>query len=295
MVMPSVSQANSYTLGKVLCKTYFGRVHLARSDNREVVCKISNRTLIQNARDGTIEDPTKEVDFLRKLQIIRQIDHNPGCDNFIGLIDSFQDATHDWTVLEYAQRGDLFEMVDKGHLHGNKAMSKHFFRQIALGVHFLHTYHIVHRDLSLENIFITDNNTVKIGDFGQAKQIDVDEEGRVKPWMNYQKERPGKPGYMAPEIHDGVEYDPKSADVFALGVSLFVCLAGIPPFGRADRSDRCWKHIRQGNLQKLVNAWKLDIDEQSIDLIQGMLTVETNRLTLEQVLSHPFLDESFYP
>lgn len=294
-IMPAVVAAaqNAYKLEKEICKTYFGRVHVAKNleNGGQVVCKISNRTLVANSRPGTIEDPAKEVDFLSKLQCIREQDSSSGSENFINLIESFQDATHDWTVLEYAQQGDLFEMVQRGALKNNQA--KLYFRQLVEGVHYLHKHQIVHRDLSLENFFVSNDNggTIKIGDFGQARLVDVDDEGKVKELMQCKRERPGKPGYMAPEIHEGVSYDAKAADVFALGVSLFVLSAGIPPFARADHHDRCFKFVKQGNLHKLVSAWKLNIDAQAVELIQGMLNAESHRFSLEQVLAHPFLDQ----
>lgn len=280
----------NYCVGKLLCKTYFGSVYVATCEDKEVVCKISNRMLIQNARQGTIEDPAKEVDFLEKLSYIRERDGSTGSNNFIDLVDTFQDATHDWTVLEYARQGDMFELVHKGGLKNNAGLVREYFRQCVEGVRYLHKYNIAHRDLSLENFFVTTDNIVKIGDFGQARMVEVDDEGKVKELVNAAAERAGKPGYMAPEIHDGMLYDPKAADVFALGVSLFVALTAIPPFAQADQFDRCWKFVKEKNLHKLVYSWKLNIDKQAVDLIQGMLNPEQTRLSLDQVLRHPFLD-----
>jgi 5'-AMP-activated protein kinase catalytic alpha subunit len=283
---------NRYSLGKVLYKTYFGRVQLAETeDGTTVVCKLSNRTLTSNARHDTLERPDQEVVFLEHFA--RQKHVFGGALNIIGLVESFQDATHDWIVLEYAAQGDMFDLVSSGKL--KKSKTKDYFRQLVNGVALLHKHNIVHRDLSLENFFVTEEDIVKIGDFGQAKTVDVDEDGQVKELMNCHggpKERPGKPGYMAPELFEDVPYDPKSADVFALGVALFVALTGIPPFNRADRSDKCWRYISQGNLQRLLNAWELNLDTQTTDLVQGMLNVEHKRLTLKQVMAHPFFDDA---
>jgi non-specific serine/threonine protein kinase len=181
-------------------------------------------------------------------------------------------------------------MVKNGGMK-NKQQTIEAFRQIIDAVQFLHRHKIVHRDLSLENFFIAKDGSVKIGDFGQAKYVETDSEGKTKCLEKIgRNERPGKTGYQAPEIHENVPYDPMAADVFALGVSLFVALAKIPPFNRADRHDRCWKFVKQGSLVKLVNAWKLDMDEQTQHLIQGMLNPEADRFTMEQVRSHPFFE-----
>jgi serine/threonine protein kinase len=293
--MVSESASSSYVLHKVLCSTYFGRVHLARNNNNttNVVCKLSNRHLTNSSAGiGTLEDPKKEVDLLRKLQQYRAVDRSEGSNNIINFIEHFSDATHDWSVLEWAEQGDLYNIVNNSQQRGEQlspSLVQDMFRNIFAGLHYLHNHYIVHRDLSLENFFVMSDGTVKIGDFGQAMEIEVDSEGNQNILCT-SGERPGKTGYMAPEIIDQQPYNMKKADVFAVGVAMFIALTGIPPFERARSQDKCWKYIKQGRLHHLIKAWQLKVPELAVDLLQKMMNPENSRISLSEARSHPFFN-----
>ena len=86
---------------------------------------------------------------------------------------------------------------------------------------YMHDLNMVHRDLKLENLLLTDNISVKFADFGFAK--------KQLPGTQLKSVR-GTMTYMAPEIKLGLKYDGKAADVFSLGVILFIIVVGIFPF-----------------------------------------------------------------
>ena len=87
---------------------------------------------------------------------------------------------------------------------------------------------ISHRDLKPENILIDGNYQLLINDFGFAGPCNgkyKDEQGRS--WL---KTYCGTLMYMAPEIHQGKEYEGKQIDMFSLGIILFILVAGSFPF-----------------------------------------------------------------
>lgn len=86
---------------------------------------------------------------------------------------------------------------------------------------YLHDNNIVHRDLKPENILLGDSLEIKLADFGFSTLV---EEG-IK-----NKTRLGTGSYMCPELVAKKYYDAKKADVFSLGVILFVLAKGSPPF-----------------------------------------------------------------
>jgi serine/threonine protein kinase len=105
------------------------------------------------------------------------------------------------------------------------------FWELAQAVHYLHCKDIVHRDLKLDNVLVTEDDqglTVKLADFGFATKLDPNQ-----PLVSSYKGT--KRGYMAPEIHSckndsNLKYDAKATDIFALGVILYAMVMGRLPF-----------------------------------------------------------------
>ena len=87
-----------------------------------------------------------------------------------------------------------------------------WFIQICLGLNYIHSMNILHRDLKTSNIFLTSNNSTKIGDFGISKVLHeaLDISGTVA----------GTPYYMSPEVCQRKPYTLKS-DIWALGCILY--------------------------------------------------------------------------
>ena len=92
---------------------------------------------------------------------------------------------------------------------------ENIIQQICSGLKDIHEANIIHRDLTPENIFINDNNEIKIGDFGVSKQLSM----HTKLAKTYT----GKQHYNAPEIEKGQKYDQK-VDIYALGCIIYELL-----------------------------------------------------------------------
>ena len=92
----------------------------------------------------------------------------------------------------------------------------------------IHAQGIVHRDIKLENILIDKDLTIKIADFGLATSGDTD---RLTEFV-------GSKGYMAPEITEKREYNGAEADIFSLGVVLFILVIGLAPFKKTTLDDK---------------------------------------------------------
>ena len=127
-------------------------------------------------------------------------------------------------MTKFQRGGNLLSYLDSqgvNMLPEDKA--RHIFAQLAEGVREMHDQNIVHRDIKHLNVFINDSSSlprVRIGDFGLACLIDIDEKIVSQA---------GTPAYMAPEVAAGDEYS-FGADVWSLGVILYALLSSKLPF-----------------------------------------------------------------
>lgn len=114
--------------------------------------------------------------------------------NIISLIDLFENSDYYFMVLEYMQGADLYDYLQARNFDIGEDRVREIAYQLANGLNYLHSYGIVHRDLKLENIMMTDSSETsvpKLVDFGLAKMIGPSEKAD-EPF--------GTLGYVAPEI-----------------------------------------------------------------------------------------------
>ncbi|KAI3672470.1 hypothetical protein L6452_38558 [Arctium lappa] len=146
--------------------------------------------------------------------------------NIIRFKEVLLTPTHLAIVMEYAAGGELFERIcNAGRFSENEA--RFFFQQLISGVSYCHSMEVCHRDLKLENTLLDGNTAprVKICDFGYSKSAVL---------HSQPKSAVGTPAYIAPEVLSRKEYNGKLADVWSCGVTLYVMLVGLYPFGDPD-------------------------------------------------------------
>lgn len=107
---------------------------------------------------------------------------------------------------------------------------------------------ITHRDIKLDNILLDEQFNIKISDFGLSRDAKGD-------FGDYKlNSRVGTEGYRPPEMEEGKSYEGLQADMFAVGVVLFIMYTGSPPFFSAKPYDRVYKHLKERNYTKF---WQL--------------------------------------
>ena len=152
-------------------------------------------------------------------------------------------------IMELLTGGELFsEVVDNGGLSEERARS--LFRQILLGMAYCHKRKLVHRDIKLENLLLTaDKQTVKIADFGLAKNVSEDAAKTVI----------GTAKYVAPEMLAGAEYDGFKSDMWSCGVCLYCMTECRFPFTKAGNDGVGGHGVHQttaGNLRLMQDLQK---------------------------------------
>lgn len=166
----------------------------------------------------------------------------------------FSDAENTYVVTSLATEGDLFAWCEREPRPGSKreVTMIPIITQIFAAVRCLHEIGVAHRDLSLENILLTDcgggDLRVKMIDFGMSTLSRMCK-GEVR----------GKQSYQAPEMHSSAQpYDAFSTDTFALGVVLFAMAAQDYPWTSTKRGQcQLFEYVTMFGLQKFVTKRKL--------------------------------------
>ncbi|KAG9406781.1 hypothetical protein AC1031_003105 [Aphanomyces cochlioides] len=205
-----------------------------------------------------------------------------GHPNILRLRDDFVEAGYDHFVLDYCDGGELFDIVDSA--SGRRLeleVARRYFRQILLGVHYMHGRGFAHRDLSLENVLVNGKDECFVCDFGLATTTTARPNDVV-----------GKAFYMAPEVAAGCTYDPVKADVWSLGIMLFMMLTGSPLVEHASDKDSRFQFLKAKGIRKLVEAWRLDhaVNGDALQLLTQMLNFDPAlRPSVKAILVHPFV------
>ncbi|XP_072032968.1 testis-specific serine/threonine-protein kinase 3-like [Amphiura filiformis] len=157
----------------------------------------------------------------RELGVLRQIRHK----NIIRLIDCFEHGPKVFMVMELANYGDLLEYIQRKRILPNDR-ARYIFTQILDGLEYLHHKGIFHRDLKCENILLNVGYKIKITDFGFAREWS-DAHNLCRTFC-------GSAAYASPEILRGIPYDPHVADIWSMGVILFIMVTGTMPYDDSD-------------------------------------------------------------
>ena len=161
----------------------------------------------------------KTPDRKNEVNILSKLNHP----NLVKYISSYEDEEGIYIIMEFCIYGDLYSLlhiVKKKKVYVNEEIIWDIAYQCLLGLEYLHSNQIIHRDIKLLNIFMSKNKIVKIGDMGMSKILDKKE---------MKLSRVGTPLFLAPELIKKEKYDFK-ADIWSLGCSIYHLAKTIPPF-----------------------------------------------------------------
>ncbi|XP_072575804.1 serine/threonine-protein kinase Nek1 isoform X15 [Vulpes vulpes] len=180
----------------------FGKAILVKSteDDRQYVIKEINISRMSNKER---EESRREVAVLANMK-------HP---NIVQYRESFEENGSLYIVMDYCEGGDLFKRINaqKGILFQEDQILD-WFVQICLALKHVHDRKILHRDIKSQNIFLTKDGTVQLGDFGIARVLNST--------VELARTCIGTPYYLSPEICENKPYNNKS-DIWALGCVLY--------------------------------------------------------------------------
>ena len=261
-----------YTLGLELGRGQFGVTYSCTNNKtgEELACKsIAKRKL--TAKED-IEDVKREVQIMHHLS---------GTPNVVELKGVYEDRLAVHIVMELCAGGELFDrIIAKGHYSERAAAA--LCRTIVSVVYRCHSLNVFHRDLKPENFLLAskdENAPLKATDFGLSVFF--------KPGEVFH-DIVGSAYYVAPEVLRR-SYGPE-ADVWSAGVIVYILLCGVPPFW-AETEQGIFDAVLRGHIDFKSNPWP-KISSAAKDLVSKMLKQDPKeRLTAQQVLSHPWMKE----
>ncbi|XP_021018485.1 serine/threonine-protein kinase Chk2 isoform X1 [Mus caroli] len=273
---------DEYIMSKTLGSGACGEVKMAfeRKTCQKVAIKIisKRRFALGSSREAdTSPSVETEIEILKKL--------NHPC--IIKIKDVF-DAEDYYIVLELMEGGELFDRV-VGNKRLKEATCKLYFYQMLVAVQYLHENGIIHRDLKPENVLLSSQEEdclIKITDFGQSKILGE---------TSLMRTLCGTPTYLAPEVlvSNGTAGYSRAVDCWSLGVILFICLSGYPPFSEHKTQVSLKDQITSGKYNFIPEVWT-DVSEEALDLVKKLLVVDPKaRLTTEEALNHPWLQDEY--
>ncbi|XP_062919029.1 phosphorylase b kinase gamma catalytic chain, liver/testis isoform-like [Mobula hypostoma] len=216
---------------------------------------------------------------LNEVQILQMVS---GHRSIITLIDFFSSATVAFLVFDLMKQGELFDYLTKK-VTLKERETRVMMQELLQAVEYLHSRHVVHRDVKAENILLDDGLHIRLSDFGFSCLL--------RPGQRL-RELCGTPSYLAPELlkcsmdetHPGYGME---VDMWACGVVMYTVVSGSPPFWHRKQLTMM-RNIMEGRYQMNSSEWQ-DRSHTIKDLIFRMLTVDPSlRITAEQALSHPF-------
>nr|CCA16222.1 protein kinase putative [Albugo laibachii Nc14] len=283
-----INKLEFYVIQRRLAHSIFGDVFLCKHELTNQLIAVKRVSLKCAAEHTALQTHTfvqENVEFEVGIHrdLATKAKYQNKNENILQMLDEIQYDNYLYMIFDYCEQGELFGIVDKAQDGRLSALDVvHYFKQIVQGVDFLHENGYAHRDLSLENVLVTSEGICKLCDFGLASYA------RASCC-----ESVGKPSYMAPEVLEGIYYDPIKADIWSLGIILFILVAGTPPFECPHPSDPRFKALSSHGTEILLRKWKLhdQVSSSAIQLMDGMLQVDPKRrITIEQILNHPFFN-----
>ena len=231
----------------------------------EVAIKVLDKFKLRDSIDYIMEE----------IAILNHLDHP----NIVKYYETYNDTKYIYLVMEYISGQPLFtKITQQTNSAFTEVVAAKYMKQLFQAINHCHAQNVVHRDIKPDNIMITDNDSVRLIDFGLAKA--------KKPGKQLLKTVAGTPYYMSPEVLDGA-YGTK-ADIWSLGVILYTLVSGYLPFQGSNQTE-VFAKIKSGSFH-FNHPEFLAVSQECKDLITKMLTVnESKRITGTEALRHPWI------
>jgi len=288
---------NQYLLIKDLGRGGFGKVKLAlHSETKaQYAIKIANKHRLK--KKLLTKSKSAYTQLATEIAIMKKMDHP----NIVRLFEVIDDPNNDnlYLTMEYIKKGSVlsrtfwkYEHKAQGtnytdssdnirNLRLGEEKAKKYFRHLLLALDYLHnTVGIIHRDIKPENLLISEDDILKVSDFGISKIMEGDDD--------LLENSAGTKLYLAPESWKGKSFKGKPADIWAAGGTLYYFMFGRPPFQGLTADD-----VKRKILEKEVEFPEdHNVNPEIIELIKTCLIKDPEqRITLDELMQNKWLTD----
>ena len=291
-----IKQIKNYKIIKLIGKGTFGEVYKVSKDNKYYALKIYQIKNDDTSSSNEYKESIKSIE--NEIKILSQLDNpfivklyevfslNPNSELLKN--NDVEEQQMMCLVLELCENGDLNDKI-KEKKQKNEFFSENeilqYFYEILQGLYYLHKNRVIHRDLKTLNIFLTENNHIKIGDFGVSKKL-INNNIYAYTFV-------GTPYYLSPEICQNKPYDEKS-DVWSLGVVLYELITLNKPFDSESQMGLFMK-ILKGKPAPINNTIKHSYSQKLINLVlENLLDKDPlTRYSIQQTINSGIFNKFF--
>ncbi|KAH6715327.1 BcCMK3, calcium/calmodulin-dependent protein kinase [Leptodontidium sp. MPI-SDFR-AT-0119] len=214
-----------------------------------------------------------------EIAIMKKLNHP----NLVSLIEVLDDPEEDslYMVLEMCKKGVVMKVgLNEQADPYDCEKCRHWFRDLILGIEYLHAQGVVHRDIKPDNLLLTEDDVLKIVDFGVSEMFE-----KASDMMTAKSA--GSPAFLPPELcvtrHGDVSG--KAADIWSMGISLYCLKFGRIPFERSGVLE-LYDSIRNDHPE-------VDGEPEFCDLMQRMLEKDPKkRITMAGIRDHPWVTKN---
>ncbi|KAJ7640305.1 Pkinase-domain-containing protein [Mycena polygramma] len=267
-----------YTLSKTLGAGSMGKVKLATHNvtGEKLAVKILPRARIgptQSSKEA-LKEAGKETRTLREAGLSLLLHHPYIC----GMREMIVHPNHYYMVFEYVNGGQLLDFII-AHGRLRERVARKFARQIASALDYCHRNNVVHRDLKIENILISQTGNIKIIDFGLSNLYNP--AAHLSTFC-------GSLYFAAPELLNAKVYTGPEVDIWSFGVVLYTLVCGKVPF-EDESMPALHAKIKRGLVEYPV--W---LSPECKHLLSRMLVINPlRRASLSEIAAHPWMVRGF--
>eukprot|EP00756_Hemistasia_phaeocysticola_P044832 Hpha_TRINITY_DN1861_c0_g1::TRINITY_DN1861_c0_g1_i1::g.170632::m.170632/K07359/CAMKK2; calcium/calmodulin-dependent protein kinase kinase 2 len=270
---------NEYSVIQEIGRGSYGKVKLVvhmASDGLFAI-KIMNKSILSRVKKDILGKTTALDDVLQEVAIMKQLDHP----NVVKMHEVINDPESNklYLIMDYLERGPVYRVGADTPLA--PSVIRDHLKDICKGLDYLHQVGIIHRDVKPENILVDKHGICRLTDFGVSNALDEDDPGVV---MDAQ----GTPAFLTPEQVRCVGVSGVMADVWALGVTLFVMATTELPF-----SGQTWPDMSRAILEEEPDFSLVPDHSLRSLLVRVLNKVRSERIaSVTAVQTHPFVGKT---
>ncbi|MEW6131848.1 MAG: serine/threonine-protein kinase [Pseudomonadota bacterium] len=258
--LPNGYRLNEYTIVRKIGGGGFSMVYLATDDQNNLYAikeYLPGALVLRTAGSVVVEASSDENRnifrhgmkcFFEEGRTLAKINHS----NVVRVTNFFRANETVYMVMQY-ERGRTLQQYIQTH-RGNirESFIRRVFAQMLTGLREVHTHKLLHLDIKPSNIYIRQDGSPVLIDFGAARQTLNQDENRLQPMYT--------PGFAAPEQYHNRERLGPWTDIYSTGASIYACLAGLPPQAADSR-------LVNDKLTPAAKAWAGEYSSQLLETV----------------------------